>query len=104
MLSFITSKVGIRVVLGLAIVLAVGGAWYYIRHLQGRVDSLQVENALKDETIQMLDTERKRCESDKKITFESANEYQTKLNNLASQYNALKRVRENPRCVPIIAE
>ena len=67
---------------------------FYIHFLRA---DLKAETKAKE----LAEANDKQCQKDKLITSEASNDYQKNLAALNSKLANLKRVRSNPRCIPI---
>jgi len=80
--------------IGIGMILIIAAQGIYIKILRA---DLKAEETLR-KTAEAND---KQCQADKLITSEASNDYQTKLSALNNQLANIKRVRNNPRCIPI---
>lgn len=82
------------IILGVITAALLFGAGVYIRGVIA--DNARLEKELGEAKADLVV-----CQNDKAITQEVSSDYQTKINALNSQLAAIKRVRDNPKCIPI---
>ena len=92
-------KATLFITLGAAIIIALGGSYIF---------GLRAQNELLSQKIKFVREERDfsisqytQCLSDQRLTEEASNDYQTKISSLNNQLRDIKRLRDNPSCIPV---
>lgn len=84
----------LKIISGIVLLAVLVGGGLYIRVLRADLAAVKLER----DTAQ---TSLKQCNDDKALTEGVSNDYQTKNRALNRQLADLKRVRDNPRCIPV---
>ena len=84
----------VKIISGVVLLAVLVSGGLYIRSLRADLAAVKLERNTAQASL-------KQCNEDKALKESVSNDYQTKNRALNRQLAGLKRVRDNPRCIPV---